>query len=899
VNVIDSVPLFASLTDLQRSLIWERMVLEKRKAGEHLFKQGEPATRLYLIKSGWARLVSDQFAVLANVSQGSLLGDADLLLGHSHGTSAEALTDLEAWGLADDDLAEIVAQQPEIGLQFSAIYRATVVPLMRYLVERRLRPTPGMEELPESVLATVAGRLCVHEAAAGEVLFTAGQAPTSLYIIDEGRVSMGEPERGTGEYGAGELLTERNVLLGRAHTLTAHALTDCRLWELSVSDLEKLCSLYPDLRAVLSRAVQSRVDAVDQSRAISLLRSTPIFLALPAEALAELAARLVWQMAPNGTRIFDATTPAEAMFLVEGGGVELVDQRNESLARISSGGYFGEAGLADGETYGYAAVARGNTTLWVLTRADVENVAERYPAVRRAVADYLIASQVANREHFAEQHLRRLSLFAGLTSAQLSDVAGHLSEARFRAGQPLFQRGQPGDALYLIEQGRVSIQTQTADGTVRTLAGIGSGEFCGETAILTGEPQATDALALTEVTAWMLTRQDFESLVMQYPLLALNLSRALSYRLRQSNEQGLGAPAETPGVPVAAAVVATSALSAAPRPAPAAARPPAPAPAKPAPASMAPAKPAAVEPARRGGPAAALAWFGSQKTGTKIQLIALVLLIIWLIGIAAPSLVISALSSRNNTQNAQNGKNGFLDSAVLVALAANSEEQQVEPIATYTPWPTETPIPTAVPTSTPTSTPTNTPIPATPTSPATATPEPPTATPLPPTQSPEQIAQRQAQVAAAAAAAATAAAPKPTPRPARQYSVKEIYHLTPCENGGKHNVFLRLVDPGGTPVDGVKILLYSGDMATNLGATLTGTKGPGLGEFDIYKNGAYAVVVAGAGNDPGDSEIATPLSSVHNLDGSTFPSSEVCASSGDTGNMWGHNSWRVTFVKNW
>ena len=79
--MMENTPLFSVLTEEQRSLIADRMTLEMRRAGDLIYQAGRPATAIYLIKSGWARLVTDQLAVLANVSAGSLLGDADVLSG--------------------------------------------------------------------------------------------------------------------------------------------------------------------------------------------------------------------------------------------------------------------------------------------------------------------------------------------------------------------------------------------------------------------------------------------------------------------------------------------------------------------------------------------------------------------------------------------------------------------------------------------------------------------------------------------------------------------------------------------------------------------------------------------------------------------------------------------------
>ncbi len=72
--MMENTPLFSVLTEDQRNVIADRMVEETRRAGEIIYQQGRAATALYLIRSGWARLLSDQLGVLSNVGSGALLG---------------------------------------------------------------------------------------------------------------------------------------------------------------------------------------------------------------------------------------------------------------------------------------------------------------------------------------------------------------------------------------------------------------------------------------------------------------------------------------------------------------------------------------------------------------------------------------------------------------------------------------------------------------------------------------------------------------------------------------------------------------------------------------------------------------------------------------------------------
>jgi len=279
-------------------------------------------------------------------------------------------------------------------------------------------------------------------------------------------------------------------------------------------------------------------------------------------------------------------------------------------------------------------------------------------------------------------------------------------------------------------------------------------------------------------------------------------------------------------------------------------------------------------------------WWTRSSTGAKIRLIAVIVLLLWVLGAAAVALVNSLVSQNTGVSRTAPMAAGFQERAVLVALAA---DLPVDITPTYTPWPTETPLPT--PTFTPTATPTNTPIPTATFTPApTDTPVPPTNTPVP-TKPPARVIARAAQAAPAVAAAAAAPQQAPAPKSSVQFTLIEVRRLSPCENRGMHNVFVKVVDGGGNPVDGVTLVQSpNGQPGNALDRQVSGSKGPGLAEFIMWKMAEYGVYVSADGVNPSNSEIAQPLHS-------NFTDEAECPQGGG-GNTLFHNSFTVVFRKN-
>ena len=127
--------------------------------------------------------------------------------------------------------------------------------------------------------------------------------------------------------------------------------------------------------------------------------------------------------------------------------------------------------------------------------------------------------------------LRRLPHFAELTPELLSLVAARARRRTASRGDVLCRAGEPGEEFFLVIGGAVRIAVPSARGE-EVVAELGTGEWFGEMALITGEPRSASGIAATDTVLAGLARADFLELVTQVPALGLALSHALSHRLR-------------------------------------------------------------------------------------------------------------------------------------------------------------------------------------------------------------------------------------------------------------------------------------------------------------------------------------------------------------------------------
>src|SRR6056297_3257378 len=105
-----------------------------------------------------------------------------------------------------------------------------------------------------------------------------------------------------------------------------------------------------------------------------------------------------------------------------------------------------------------------------------------------------------------------------------------------RDGTVIFEEGQSGDKMYIIQSGAVRI-TKTIDGRVHQLAELVKGDFFGEMAIVSNITRSATATASGTVEILSFDRQGFESMIGKNTKIAMNVIDKLSKRLQNSNAQ--------------------------------------------------------------------------------------------------------------------------------------------------------------------------------------------------------------------------------------------------------------------------------------------------------------------------------------------------------------------------
>ena len=111
------------------------------------------------------------------------------------------------------------------------------------------------------------------------------------------------------------------------------------------------------------------------------------------------------------------------------------------------------------------------------------------------------------------QLVAAVPLFQKLGSGALIEIVRALRPRIVPAGGIICRKGEAGDQMFFIVEGRVSVATPNP-------VELGSGSFFGEMALITGEPRSATVSATTEVSLLSLYSSDFQMLSSSSPEIA-------------------------------------------------------------------------------------------------------------------------------------------------------------------------------------------------------------------------------------------------------------------------------------------------------------------------------------------------------------------------------------------
>src|SRR6266850_4764683 len=132
--------------------------------------------------------------------------------------------------------------------------------------------------------------------------------------------------------------------------------------------------------------------------------------------------------------------------------------------------------------------------------------------------------------------LAGIKMFELLNEDDRIALAAVVDEMKLPQGHTLFQAGDPGDSLFIVQSGEIELFIKDTAGQKIVLTTSEAGDMFGELAMLDSGPRTATAVALVDSDVLVLDRDDLILLFQRKPEAALHMLAALSSLTRRADE---------------------------------------------------------------------------------------------------------------------------------------------------------------------------------------------------------------------------------------------------------------------------------------------------------------------------------------------------------------------------
>ncbi|MGF1552992.1 MAG: Crp/Fnr family transcriptional regulator [Paracoccaceae bacterium] len=132
----------------------------------------------------------------------------------------------------------------------------------------------------------------------------------------------------------------------------------------------------------------------------------------------------------------------------------------------------------------------------------------------------------------------RCPAFSSLSASEKAEIATALTPSACAAEAVLFQRGDPGEQLYLIVTGQVHVALHGRSGTTRLLRVLKSGDVFGEIALLGNGERSATAIAHTPCRFLTLGRVPFLTMLGRSRACVEAMTTLATERVRNMSDLG-------------------------------------------------------------------------------------------------------------------------------------------------------------------------------------------------------------------------------------------------------------------------------------------------------------------------------------------------------------------------
>jgi potassium efflux system protein len=126
--------------------------------------------------------------------------------------------------------------------------------------------------------------------------------------------------------------------------------------------------------------------------------------------------------------------------------------------------------------------------------------------------------------------LQKVPIFASMNHEQIRSIAENCKRVHFKTEDLIIKQNDPGDSLFIIADGVVSIQVDQENGSRVVVSKLGVGDFFGEMSLMTGEPTTANVISESPTVALKVDKETIKALFLKNPKVFDLVSEILAKR---------------------------------------------------------------------------------------------------------------------------------------------------------------------------------------------------------------------------------------------------------------------------------------------------------------------------------------------------------------------------------
>ncbi|CAG9323651.1 PKG_3 [Blepharisma stoltei] len=457
--------IFQSLSEDNIEAVISHMKLYVLEPQQVIYSRGGAATHFFTISKGRCEVVEKgiQKGVLG---KGSSFGEMALMQECERTSTVRSIDKVMLWGIDRHSfrnaIESINAQRYNENKQF-----IESVPLLQNL-------NKGQQEALLAVLTH-------QEFEPGRRVVTEGDPGSLFYIIKDGLVNCTIKGKLIRQMSRGDYFGEQALLYNSLRTATITVVTKATLLSLGRDDLTR--ALGNQLQKIIYK----------NSQRIAL-EASPVLKNLTKAQEEDIVSKMKCKSFETNDVVIPRGTPrGQKLWIVVKGNL-ITEQSRKRFNALSCIGDI-ELGAPPEGVYEENLRADGNVDIEEMSRQEFES----------CIGGQL--SRVSSRNEILSI-MRNVQLLKALPFKKLESLVNKVYIREFRNQEVIFYENAPGDAFYIVKEGKVDIVKNNA--VIRT---IGQHDYFGERSIILKEKRTATVRANGPVHVWVLSKEDFLSLV--------------------------------------------------------------------------------------------------------------------------------------------------------------------------------------------------------------------------------------------------------------------------------------------------------------------------------------------------------------------------------------------------